>query len=220
MRRGQGGERTRARKTGPRAPVSTRRPVARSKGSGARHSASGFLAEGRGVWGLHPGNGLEGIPFGRGVQELAFASSSWPFPSSQGLTLAPRPWLGPLGVPRQKSKPPANKRLLAPGVTVPGPLPGRPPAQASSLFIGSPGVPPLRPSVRTVVSPARALKCRRGLVLITTPVSRWTEPEVASPRRAADVAVWSVPGLPLPAPFYLSRRFQDSLEAAGVTATL
>ena len=61
MRRGQGGERTRARKTGPRAPVSTRRPVARSKGS-------------TGAWG--PAFRL-GIP-GRGEGSLGSAPREWP----------------------------------------------------------------------------------------------------------------------------------------------
>lgn len=107
MRRGLGGKRTRARKRAPWAPVSTRRPVARSKGSreargrGARPStSSGFLAKERGVWGLHPGNGLGGS-LRRGSQGtgscLQLPAISFP----QVAHTCPWSWLGPLGVPRQ-----------------------------------------------------------------------------------------------------------------------
>lgn len=139
MRRGQGGKRTRARKTAPRALVSTRRPVARSKGireargRGARPSTpSGFLAKERGVWGLRPRNGLGGS-LRSGSQGtgscLQLVAVSFP----QVLTLALGPGLTPWGS-RVTSKPPANNESPSQGCGVWAPAQGASTADAQRIY--------------------------------------------------------------------------------------
>lgn len=159
VRRGQEGEDAGEEDRSP-GPGGMRRPVARSKGAGPGIPPGIPGRVGRGSLGSAPREWPRGTSFGRGVQELAFASSSWPFPSFRGLHLpSALAWL-PWGPGRQKSASLLpTKDSLPPEDRALGPA-RRPPALASSLFIGSPGVPPLRPSVRTVVSPRRAQRRR------------------------------------------------------------
>lgn len=126
MRRGLGGERTRASKTGPVAPVSTRRPVARkwgTRGRGARPCASfGFLVKERGVWGLHPENGLRGCLLrgspgtGSGLQLLTIA-----FPRVFRLLLSALDWSIVGSLARNKAS--RQQRIPAPGLSCLGPGP-------------------------------------------------------------------------------------------------
>lgn len=163
MRRGLGGKRTRARKTAPWARVSTRRPVAQSKGSreargrGARPStSSGFLAKERGVWGLHPGNGLGGS-LRRGSQGTGFCLQLLAISFPQVLTLVLGPGLAPWGS-RVRSKPPANKEPC-PRFVVAGPWRrGASSAEAQCIY---------RPLGAHTPSPSsdRCPRCARSLLL-------------------------------------------------------
>lgn len=69
------------------------------------------MAEARGVWGLHLGNGLR-ESFRRGVKGLTLDSCCWPFLTPRCSHTCPRPWVDPLEVPYQTSKPPPNKEPL------------------------------------------------------------------------------------------------------------
>lgn len=201
MRRGQGGEWTQARRTDPRARVSTRRPVARSQGArgrGAPPSASSvFSARASGVWGLHPGKGLGG-PFGGGVRGLALASSSGSSPSLSG-SRSPSALAGPMECPASNLNLPPTRRPCPRRVGVPrGPGPegfrrGRTPRVSTGPWERA------APAHRG--PPAGALPRRR-----LRPVSRCR----GFPAPSSDVAVGSTPCLFSPFfsfffSFYLSR---------------
>lgn len=115
MRSGQGGERTRARKTvrgGPGKYEKARGPKWGARGRGARPAAPPeFLPEARSVWGVHPASGTKGGvsaggegPAGACLQLLA---GSFPHVLKGlvwfGFLISPLcPGLPLAGVPRQK----------------------------------------------------------------------------------------------------------------------
>lgn len=225
MRRGQGGERTRARKTGPPAPVSTRRPVARSKGStgawGPAFRLLGIPGRGEGSLGSAPREWPRGNPFRWRSQGTGFCLQLLAISFLSGAHTCPSALAWPLGGPASKIEASSQQKTPCPGNDRAWAL-ARTASSAGVQFIHRvSGSAPLPASVWTVVSPARTLKCRPGRRADHDPdVQVDGAGGCFSAQSGGDVAFWSVPGLPLPAPFYLSRRFQDSLEAAGVTATL
>lgn len=133
MRRGQGGERTRASKTGPGAPVSTKRPAARSGEQGAWGPAFcvlRVLTQGEECLGCAPSKCHQrGHPSG-GVEGPAPASKSWPsgsFPHVlQGLLFCYSPslsWFAPCLRSLVRNKGCVQQRVLGPGPSWLGPGP-------------------------------------------------------------------------------------------------
>lgn len=139
MRRGQGGERTQARKTGPRAPVSTRRPVGPEQGEqggvglGLPHPLDSWPR------GWECGVCTQGTasedPFEGGVKNRPLPPALGHF-LTPGAHTCPRPSLGPSGVLHLKSKVPANKEPLLPRF-VPGPWCRERPTLMLSVLTGS-----------------------------------------------------------------------------------
>lgn len=165
MRRGQGGKRTRARKTGPRAPVSTRKPVARSKGSREARGRGARPSRPLDSWPKREESGVctqelaSGDLFEGGVKGRALASSSWPFPFPRCSHL-PSVLAWPFGAPA------SDRSLLptmnpCPCLVVSGPWLRGLPAPTPSVFTGLWGPAPPAP-VQTVVPLARALSCCPG----------------------------------------------------------
>lgn len=204
MRRGQGGERTQAKKDtpGPGKYVKTRGPEARrAKGRGAwlPQLPDSWLSGGESgvcTQGMASGDPLGG---GRCLQLLAIS-----FP--QILTPTLGPGLAPWGsCVRHRSLPPT--KTPCPRIAVAGPWPRGLPTLVSSVFIDlreSPSWPQFRR-----LFPLRALSsAARALVLIVSPVSRWMEPEgLFNPQQFGACPAFFY------ALFRLSRMFKDSFEA-------
>lgn len=103
---------------------------------------------------------------------------------------------------------------------MPGPRPRRLPALVFSLFIGLWESPSRPQFIR--LPPLRALSAAvRALVLTTSPVSRWMEPEgLFNPEQRRCSLEHALPAAPppAPAPLRLSKKlFKDSLEATRGT---
>lgn len=155
-------------------------------------------------------------PFGGGVKGLTLDSSSWQFPSPRCSHL-PSALPRPLGGPRRKSKPPANKE----------PLPrlcwGWALAQRASTAdvhgISRPlGAPAPSSQYRPLSSPRVPTAAAPALVRTTSPWSRGIEPaqgplDPEQPRCSLKCAV-------LFSPSVFPDSFKDSLEAARGTQYL
>lgn len=178
---GAGRERTQARKTGPRAQVSTRSPAARSKGrKGARGRGAPLYAPSeswprRGEAGVCTPGMAPGDPFGVCVKALAVTSRSYAFPTPRCSYLPSALTRPTVGVPCQKSNSPTNKETC-PGFVAGELWPRGLPPLTSSAFIGiweSPSLTPLRPQHRRLSALRAPTAAALALVLTGSPVSRW-----------------------------------------------
>lgn len=181
----------------------------------------GLPGRGQGSLGSAPREWPRGNPFRWRSRGTGFCLQLLTISFLSGAHTCPSALAGPLGGSASKIEASRQPKTRCPGNDRAWAL-ARTASSAGVQFIPRvSGSAPFRASVRTVVSPARPLSCSPGPRAAHDPgVQVDGAGGCFSAKSGGDVAVWSVPGLPLPAPVYLSRRFRDSLEAAGAPATL